>query len=93
MDKSVDFKAAAHVLGAQVTTAEMAEALGVSPHSIRQARLLEGTAGYRKPPEGWQVAMIGLAQQRVDQLSALIDALERERPTNAAPQAEARDTR
>lgn len=74
----MDFRTAANILGEQITTADMAEALGVSPHSIRQARLQEGAPGYRKPPEGWQQAFVRLAKERCRDLQAFIDALERE---------------
>jgi hypothetical protein len=74
----MDFRAAANVLGSQVTTSEMAEALGISPHSIRQARLQVGAPGYRKPPEGWQEAFVRLAEQRTAELRQLVEALRRE---------------
>ncbi len=55
----------------------MAEALGVSPHSIRQARLQEGAPGYRKPPEGWQTVLARLAREHGREFNALTDELER----------------
>jgi hypothetical protein len=67
----MDFRTAANLLGEQVTTAEIAEALEVSPHSVRQARLVEGAPGYRKPPHGWQEALARLAEQRGSELQAL----------------------
>ncbi len=73
----MDFRTAANILGQQITTAEMAEALGMSSHSIRQARLQEGAPGYRKPPEGWQRAFLRLAKERCSELKTLINELER----------------
>jgi len=73
----MDFRTAANILGQQITTAEMAEALGMSSHSIRQARLQEGAPGYRKPPEGWQRAFLSLAKERCSELTTLINELER----------------
>jgi hypothetical protein len=74
----MDFRTAANLLGQQITTADMAEALGVSPHSVRQARLQEGAPGFRRAPEGWPHAFVRLAQERCSELKALVEALERE---------------
>jgi len=74
----MDFRTAANVLGKQVTTADMAEALGVSPHSVRQARLQDGAPGFRKPPDGWPQVFIRLAEERCRELKAFIEELERE---------------
>lgn len=72
----MDFRTAANVLGQQITTADMAEALGVSPHSVRQARLQDGAPGFRKPPEGWSQVFARLARERCSELSAFIEDLE-----------------
>jgi hypothetical protein len=74
----MDFRTAANVLGQQITTADMAEALGVSQHSIRQARLQDGAPGFRKPPEGWPQVFIHLAKERCSELKAFIEELERD---------------
>lgn len=74
----MDFRTAANILGTQITTADIAEALRMSPHSIRQARLQEGAPGYRKAPDGWRRALIRLAKERNRELKALIEALERD---------------
>jgi hypothetical protein len=74
----MDFRTAANTLGVQITTADMAEALGVSSHSVRQARLQDGAPGFRKPPEGWPQAFARLANERCTELQALITELERE---------------
>jgi hypothetical protein len=74
----MDFRTAANVLGQQITTADMAEALGVSPHSIRQARLQDGAPGFRKPPEGWPQIFAQLARERCRELQVFIQELERE---------------
>lgn len=73
----MDFRTAANILGQQITTADMAEALGVSPHSIRQARLQDGAPGFRKPPEDWPEAFARLARERCSELKAFIEELER----------------
>ena len=74
----MDFRTAANILSAQITTADIARAIDMSPHSIRQARLQEGGPGYRKPPDGWQRVVIRLAKARIRELKALIEALERD---------------
>jgi hypothetical protein len=74
----MDFRAAATILGQQITTADMADALGVSPHSVRQARLQDGAPGFRKPPEGWPQVFAHLARERCSELLGFIEELERE---------------
>jgi hypothetical protein len=74
----MDFRTAANILGQQITTADMAEALGVSPHSVRQARLQDGAPGFRKPPEDWPRVFMRLARERCSELEAFIRELERE---------------
>ena len=74
----MDFRTAANVLGKQTTTADMAEALRVSPHSVRQARLQEGAPGFRRPPESWQRVFAQLAKERCSELQAFIQELEQE---------------
>jgi hypothetical protein len=77
----MEFREAAQLLGEQITTAQMAEALGVSEASVRQARLIEGAAGYRRPPEGWQKALAKMARERGKELERLAAQLEgRARP-------------
>jgi hypothetical protein len=73
----MDFRTAANALGKQITTADMADALGVSSHSVRQARLQDGAPGFRKPPEGWHQAFTRLAKERCAELKVLIEELER----------------
>jgi hypothetical protein len=72
----MDFRTAVNVLGRQITTAEIAEAVGMSPSSIRQARLQEGAPGYRNPPKVWKPGLIALAEARKKELDELLDALQ-----------------
>jgi hypothetical protein len=74
----MDFRTAANILGEQITTADMAEALSVSPHSVRQARLQDGAPGFRRPPEGWTQVFAQLARERCSDLQALIKELAQE---------------
>jgi hypothetical protein len=74
---ALDFRDAAQQLGAQITTSDMAAALDAAPDSIRQARLVEGAPGYRRPPEGWQRVLAKLARRRAAELVKLAEQLER----------------
>lgn len=69
----MDFRTAANILGRQISTADMAEAIGVSSHSVRQARLVEGAPGYRNPPKGWRSAFLNLAIHRIEELRRLAE--------------------
>lgn len=73
----MDFHTAVTILSRQITTAEIAKAMGVSPYTIRQARLQDGAPGYRTAPKGWESAFIRLAEQRQAELTAMIERLRR----------------
>jgi len=72
----MDFKRATGLLSKTVTQAEIADAAGVSHHSIRQARLDREHPGYRSPPAGWESAVAKLARSRAAELLKLSEALE-----------------
>ncbi len=72
----MEFRDAAQVLGEQITTADMARELGVSHHTVRQARLVEGAPGWRRPPDGWEAIFARLARQRARELERLAEELE-----------------
>ena len=59
------------LLGACISHQELADALGVSVATVRQARLSEAAKAHRSPPEGWQRAVRRLATQRASRLDAL----------------------
>lgn len=59
-----------------ITLASIAEACGVTHHSVRRARLEQGTDSYRSPPDGWRAAVAKLARKRAAELEALADSLE-----------------
>jgi len=71
----MDFKKATDELMAGMTRAEIAEALGKSEATIRQARLDEGANARRSPPPGWEAVLAKLAKQRAAQLQRLADRL------------------
>ena len=50
--------------------------MGVSHHTIRQARLGPGTSGYRNPPENWPKVIRSLAFRRAKELVKLAQDLE-----------------
>lgn len=71
----MDFKKATEELMAGMTRGEIADALGVSEATVRQARLDEATKAHRNPPEGWETKVAKLARQRADRLVRLADRL------------------
>ena len=74
---TMDFKTATDILG--LPAAQIAEAFGLQPQTIRQMRLSPDAASYRSPPEGWQKVLARLARERGGELKALADQLERSR--------------
>ncbi|MDZ4777270.1 MAG: TrfB-related DNA-binding protein [Alphaproteobacteria bacterium] len=71
----MDFKKATDVLCDGVTHQELAEALGVSLASVRQARLGKDAKAHRAPPAGWERAALKLAEARAKAIQKLIDQL------------------
>jgi hypothetical protein len=73
----MDFRTAVGILGRQITTQEIADAIGLSRYTIRQARLQEGAVGHRSPPRHWRKLLLTLATARRDELNSLINELEK----------------
>lgn len=73
----MDFIEATDALAGCVTHAELADACGVSVQRIRQARLDQSHANYRRPPEGWERALAKLARGRGKELQGVAEQLER----------------
>lgn len=71
----MDFKAATDGLFDRIDHSELAEALGVSVASIRQARLSPQANAYREPPKQWEEAIIRLAEKRVWHYRKLIEQI------------------
>ncbi len=69
----MDFRKATDGLFSKVDHSELADALGVSVASIRQARLKSEASAHRPPPADWQNAVIRLAEQRVWHFRRLIE--------------------
>jgi hypothetical protein len=72
---AMDFKKATDELFAPISHDDLAAALGKSVPSIRQARLDEGASAHRKPPEGWEKAVAGLAEKQANRLIRLSKSL------------------
>jgi hypothetical protein len=71
----MDFKKATDSLFAGVAHKDLADELGVSIPTIRQARLGVKARSYRTPPKGWERAVIDLAENRIRYYHELIGAL------------------
>jgi hypothetical protein len=74
----MNFKEATDGLFDRISHEELAEALGVSVASIRQARLPEAAKAYRHPPAGWQDKVIRMSERRVMHYRQLIDRVRHE---------------
>lgn len=71
----MDFKKATDSLFDRIDHAELAEALGVSVATIRQARLSPNAKAHRQPPERWPAAVIRLAEKRSEHYKRLANSL------------------
>ncbi len=68
---AVDFRTATDDLNHQ----EVAEALGCSLASVRQARLPETSKARRTPPPDWERPIAKLAKQKADHFKRLAERL------------------
>lgn len=59
------------------TLADIAAETGMSEATVRRAQLEPNSPAYRSPPPNWREAIIRLAEQRIESLRLLIDALRR----------------
>jgi hypothetical protein len=71
----MDFKKATDGLFDRIDHADLADALGISVASIRQARLNPDAKAYRQPPEHWRSAVMLLAEKRLAHYKRLIGEL------------------
>lgn len=85
----MDFRKATDDLFSPVSHADLAKALGVSVPLVRQARLDEKAKAHRTAPEGWEKAIIRIAEKRIRQYESLIRRLGKHKgdKTSAADQA------
>jgi|CZKY01.1.fsa_nt_gi hypothetical protein len=67
------FKKATDRLFSRIDHKDLANALGVSVASIRQARLSPDALAHRSPPPDWENAVLRLAEERVLHFRKLIE--------------------
>ena len=71
----MDFKKATDILCEAVTHSDLADALGVSVATVRQARLGAAAKAHRSAPEGWRTGVVRLAEARAKRLLRLVEQL------------------
>jgi DNA-binding GntR family transcriptional regulator len=71
----MNFKKATDDLLSGISHEQLAEALGVSVASVRQARLTEEALAFRRPPKGWEAVIARLARQRAEHYRRLAERL------------------
>ena len=71
----MNFKKATDELLAGISHQELANALGCSVPTIRQARLGEGARAHRSPPEGWEAVVRQLAEKKAQHFRRLAEKL------------------
>ena len=72
---AMDFKAATDALFARTGVEDLAEEIGCSPQTLKQARMAEETAGRRSPPPGWEAAAARLAKRKAEHFRRLAERL------------------
>ena len=73
----MNFREAVDALCSSLNHEDVAEALGVSVQTIRQARMKEDSRSFREPPKNWERALIRLAESRVSYYRRLMDKLQK----------------
>lgn len=74
----MSFKNATDELLSHVSHDQLAQALGVSVASVRQARLSPAAKSYRTPPKDWAFVVIRLAEQQIMKSRKLIEIVRHE---------------
>jgi hypothetical protein len=72
---TMNFKEATDKLFARVDHATLARVLGVSVATVRQARLSASANAYRVAPEGWERAVVCLAEKHASDFRGLAQKL------------------
>lgn len=75
----MDFRDATDELFNPIDHSKLAEALGVSVATIRQARLKPEAKSHRSPPGDWEDAVIRLAEKQVWHYRSLIEEIRSDR--------------
>lgn len=71
----MNFREAVDAVCASLGHDDVAEALGTSVQTIRQARMKEGSSAFRAPPKDWRSVIIRLAERRVMYYRQLVEQL------------------
>ena len=71
----MNFREAVDTLCAPISHSDVAEALGASVQTVRQARMKEDSSAFRAPPKDWTNTIIRLAERRIMHYRKLIDLL------------------
>jgi hypothetical protein len=71
----MDFRKATDDLCVGIHHDDIAEALGVSVQTVRQARMAPDVPAHRSPPDEWENAVIRLAEERLSHYRDLIERL------------------
>jgi hypothetical protein len=61
----MNFKRATDELLIHPTLEDLADTLGVSTQSVRQARMDKSSKAYRQPPDGWEQALLRLTENTI----------------------------
>ena len=61
----MNFREALDALCSTVDHKDVADALGVSVQTVRQARMNADSSAFRAPPKDWEESVIRLAEKRV----------------------------
>jgi hypothetical protein len=73
----MNFKEATDALFERISHEDLADALGISVASIRQARLSPDANAFREPPKGWEEAVLQLAKKRLARDQRIVVQMER----------------
>ena len=76
---AMTFREATDILLGELSHERLAEKLGVSVPTVRQARLGDDAKAHRSPPEGWEEVVAGIAEERGYALLKLAKSLDRQR--------------
>ncbi len=71
----MNFRKATDDLLSGISHEQLAEALGVSVASVRQARQSESALSFRKPPKGWEAIVRRLAEKKAQHFQRLAEKL------------------
>lgn len=67
----MNFRQATDALLESVTLQDLADAMGISVQSVRQARTVEGSTAHRAAPPKWESAVARVAVRHSQKLSRL----------------------